>query len=237
MRAIILAGGMGTRLRPYTVTLPKPLMPLGGKMAIIEIIIRQLAATGFDHITIAVNHMAKLIMAFCEDGSRWGVKIDYSFEDQQLSTIGPLTLINDLPEHFLVMNGDILSDLDYGAFLKEHIKQNQDVSVSVYDRKVKIDFGVLHLDSAGGLIGFTEKPVEQFTVSMGVYGISRPVVETLEHNRPYGFDNLMIDGIRNGQKFNAVKFDGYWLDIGRPGDYDQANADFEGLIAKWNLGD
>ena len=236
MRAIILAGGMGTRLKPYTVTLPKPLMPLGGKMAIVEIIIRQLAASGFDHITIAVNHMAKLIMAFCEDGSRWGVKIDYSTEEQPLSTIGPLTLIDDLPEHFLVMNGDILSDLDYGAFLKKHIQENNDVSVSVYLREVQIDFGVLHLDPAGNLDGFSEKPVERFIVSMGVYGISRRVVEKLEHNRPYGFDDLMIDGIKNGQRISAVKYDGYWLDIGRPGDYDQANADFEELRAKWNLG-
>jgi len=204
-------------------------------MAIIEIIIRQLAASGFDHITIAVNHMAKLIMAFCGDGSRWGIKIDYSVEDQPLSTIGPLTLIDDLPEHFLVMNGDILSDLDYGAFLKNHVQENNDVSVSVYSREVNIDFGVLHLDLAGKLEGFTEKPTEKFIVSMGVYGISRRIVENLDHNQPYGFDNLMIDGIRNGQRFSAVKFDGYWLDIGRPSDYDQANADFEEIYTKWNL--
>ena len=237
MRAIILAGGMGTRLKPYTVTLPKPLMPLGGKMAVIEVIIRQLAASGFDHITIAVNHMAKLIMAFCEDGARWGIKVDYSLEDQPLSTIGPLTLIDDLPEHFLVMNGDILSDLDYGAFLKQHIEENSDVSISVYSRQVQIDFGVLHLGPTGKLEGFTEKPVEQFNVSMGVYGISRRIVENLEHNKPYGFDNLMIDGIEQCRKFSAVKYDGYWLDIGRPGDYDQANADFENLRAKWRLVD
>jgi len=236
MRAIILAGGMGTRLKPYTVTLPKPLMPLGGEMAIIEIIIRQLAASGFDHITIAVNHMAKLIMAFCEDGSRWGIKIDYSVEEISLGTIGPLTLIDDLPEHFLVMNGDILSDLDYGAFLKDHIQKNHNLSVSVYSREVKIDFGVLHLNPAGDLVGFSEKPVEQFIVSMGVYGISRRIVENLQRNRPYGFDNLMVDGIQSGQNYRAVRFDGYWLDIGRPGDYDQANADFEELHAKWNLG-
>lgn len=237
MRAVILAGGMGARLKPYTVTIPKPLMPLGGRMAIIEIIIRQLAASGFDHITIAVNHMAKLIMAYCEDGARWGIKIDYSLEEQPLSTIGPLTLIEDLPEHFLVMNGDILSDLDYGAFLGRHIQEATDVSISVYDREVKIDFGVLHLDADGRLGSFTEKPIEQFTVSMGVYAISRRVVEKLEHNQPYGFDNLMIDGIRDGKNFRVVKYNGYWLDIGRPGDYEQANNDFDELTSEWNLED
>jgi len=235
MRAIILAGGMGTRLKPYTVTLPKPLMPLGGKMAVIEVIIRQLAAAGFDHITIAVNHMAKLIMAFCEDGARWGITIDYSLEDRPLSTIGPLTLIEDLPEHFLVMNGDILSDLNYGEFLSKHIQEDNDVSISVCSRQVQIDFGVFHLGPEGKLESFSEKPVEQFFVSMGVYGVSRRIVDGLEHNQPYGFDNLMIDGIRAGRKFRAVKYAGYWLDIGRPDDYDQANREFDDLSAKWNL--
>ena len=237
MRAIVLAGGMGTRLKPHTITLPKPLMPVGGKMAIIEVIIRQLVASGFDHITIAVNHMAKLIMAFCEDGSRWGIKIDYSVEDRPLSTIGPLTLIEDLPEHFLVMNGDILSDLNYGAFLERHAEENHDVSISVCLRQVNIDFGVFHFTPEGKLAGFTEKPLEQFVVNMGVYGFSRRVVEKLERSRPYGFDNLMIDGMKSNRIFRTVRFDGYWLDLGRPGDYDQANTDFEELHAKWKLGD
>jgi len=237
MRAVILAGGKGTRLKPYTVTLPKPLMPLGGRMSIVEIIIRQLSKAGFNHITIAVNHMAKLIMAFCGEGERWGVKIDYSLEDSPLSTIGPLTLIEDLPEHFLVMNGDILSDLDYGNFMKNHIRADNDVTVSVYQREVKIDFGVFHLDHEGSLKSFNEKPIEDFVVSMGVYGISRRVVENLDRNQHYGFDNLMIDGIRKGNKIKAVMFSGYWLDIGRPEDYDQANTDFERLKAEWNLVD
>src|SRR5687768_11977306 len=121
MRAVILAGGKGTRLKPYTITLPKPLVPVGDEMPILEIIIRQLSRFGFDHITIAVNHMANLIMAFFGDGSRWKVKIDYSVEESMLSTIGPLTLISDLPENFLVMNGDILCDLDYSGFYNYHL--------------------------------------------------------------------------------------------------------------------
>ena len=115
MRAIIMAGGQGTRLRPYTTLIPKPLVPLGGKYAILEVVLHQLKTAGFDHITIAVNHLAHLITAYFGDGSRLGLKIDYSFEDAPLSTIGPLTLIEDLPENFLVMNGDILCDLDYGS--------------------------------------------------------------------------------------------------------------------------
>ena len=116
MRAIILAGGKGTRLRPYTVTFPKPLVPLGGEMPVLEIIIRQLSRQGVSHITLAVNHLANLIQAFFQDGSKWGLRIHYSLEEQPLHTIGPLTLLHDLPENFLVMNGDVLCDLDFRAF-------------------------------------------------------------------------------------------------------------------------
>ena len=124
MRAIILAGGKGTRLRPSTITLPKPLVPVGGEMPIIEVIIRQLARAGFERLTFAVNHKANLIRAFCGDGAQWKVRIDYSEETEPLSTIGPLTLIDDLPEDFLVMNGDLLCNLDYAAFFRHHIAQH-----------------------------------------------------------------------------------------------------------------
>jgi NDP-sugar pyrophosphorylase family protein len=235
MRAILLAGGQGTRLKPYTVTLPKPLMPLGGEMPIIEVILRQLARDGFTHVTVAVNHLARLIMAFCGDGSRWGLKLDYSIEDKPLSTIGPLTLIDDLPENFLVMNGDILCDLNYGSFLRQHIGSGSDLTVSVYPRQVKIDFGVLQLDRQGAITGFSEKPVEDFTVSMGIYGVSRRLIESLPRGEPYGFDNLMIDGIRDKRRLRAHRFSGYWLDIGRPSDYDEANTDFDRLRERWGL--
>ena len=151
MRAIILAGGKGTRLRPYTTLIPKPLVPLGGKYSILEIIIMQLARSGFTHITLAVNHLSHLIMAYFGDGSRFGVKLDYSIEENELSTIGPLTLVDDLPENFLVMNGDILCDLDYRAFLETHVKAGSRISVSAYRRQVKIDFGVLLYDETNHL--------------------------------------------------------------------------------------
>src|SRR5713226_1664542 len=111
-RAIILAGGKGTRLRPYTVVLPKPPMPIGD-CPILEVIIKQLAENGFGRVRLAVNHLFEMIEAFFTDGSKWGIKIDYSLEDRPLSTMGPLKLIRDLPDDFLVMNGDILADLNY----------------------------------------------------------------------------------------------------------------------------
>lgn len=235
MRAIILAGGKGTRLRPYTTLIPKPLVPLGGKYSILEIIIMQLAKNGFNHITLAVNHLSNLIMAYFGDGSRLGVKIDYSLEEGELSTIGPLTLIEDLPDNFLVMNGDILCDLNYKSFFEEHVSENNQISVSSYRREVKIDFGVLRYDANGHLNEFQEKPQYDFDVSMGIYCINRKVIEALPKASKYGFDNLMVDGLASKKRINIIPFSGYWLDIGRPDDYQYADEHFDQLIAKLGI--
>lgn len=235
MRAIILAGGKGTRLRPYTTLIPKPLVPLGGKYSILEIIIIQLRRSGFTHITLAVNHLSHLIMAYFGDGSRLGVNLDYSLEEGELSTIGPLTLIDNLPENFLVMNGDILCDLNYKTFFNAHVNAGSRISVSAYRRQVKIDFGVLHYDESGHLNEFSEKPAYDFDVSMGIYCINRSVVEALPRGTKYGFDNLMIDGLANNQKINICPFSGYWLDIGRPDDYEYADENFTELSAKLGI--
>lgn len=235
MRAIILAGGKGTRLRPYTTLIPKPLVPLGGKYAILEIIILQLKKSGFTHVTLAVNHLSHLIMSYFGDGQRWGMKIDYSIEDMELSTIGPLTLIQDLPENFLVMNGDILCDLDYAAFFASHVHDQSKVSVSAFQREVKVDFGVLRYDESNKLVAFEEKPVYHFDVSMGIYCIHRSVIESLPKGKFYGFDNLMIDGLASGNPATIRPFKGYWLDIGRPDDYQYADENFDALATKLGL--
>jgi NDP-sugar pyrophosphorylase family protein len=235
MRAIILAGGKGTRLRPFTTLIPKPLVPLGGKYSILEIIIMQLVRAGFTHITLAVNHLSHLVMAFFGDGSRLGAKLDFSREEGDLGTIGPLTLIDDLPEDFLVMNGDILCDLDYRAFFEEHVRAGRRISVSAYRRQMQVDFGVLHYDSAGRLSRFQEKPTLDFDVSMGVYCINRSVIEALPRGIPYGFDNLMLDGLANKQHIDIRPFSGYWLDLGRPGDYEYADENFAELSVKLGI--
>jgi NDP-mannose synthase len=236
MRAIILAGGKGTRLRPYTTLIPKPLVPLGGKYSILEIILMQLKGAGFTHVTLAVNHLSNLIMAYFGDGARLGLKLDYSLEEGELSTIGPLTLINDLPENFLVMNGDILCDLDYRTFFDKHVATGSQISVSAYQRQVKIDFGVLRYNAEGQLTEFQEKPSYDFDVSMGIYCINRSVIEALPRGKPYGFDNLMIDGLKQQRRIDIRPFNGYWLDIGRPDDYEYADEHFSELSEKLGIG-
>lgn len=224
-RAVILAGGKGTRLRPYTVVLPKPLMPIG-EYPILEVIIRQLVVAGFDHITLAVNHQAEIIKAFFLNGERWGIRIDYSQEDQPLGTMGPLRLIKDLPDNFLVMNGDILSDLDYAEFYEAHVLKGEIFTISSYVREQLVDYGVLDV-RADLLIGLREKPRMQYEVSMGVYMVSRRALEFVPADAPYGFDQLMHDLIAAKQRIAVRKFGGYWLDIGRPDDYAAAIDVFE----------
>ena len=154
-RAVILAGGKGTRLRPYTLSLPKPLVPVGD-MPVLEIIIRQLKMSGFDHITLAVNHMSEVIKAFFGDGSKWDLEIDYSEETKPLGTMGPLTRIMDLPDDFLVMNGDIISDLHYGNFFEFHKRNKSIFTISSFERDEMVDYGVLET-SNGYLRKMNEK--------------------------------------------------------------------------------
>jgi NDP-mannose synthase len=221
-RAIILAGGKGTRLKPYTVSLPKPLVPLGDK-PILEIIVQQLKSYGFDHITIAVNHMADIIKAFFGDGSKWGLKIDYTIEAKPLSTMGPLRLISDLPENFLVMNGDVLTDLNYARFYEDHSRNNYIFTIGSFRRTEIIDYGVLHCDENALLVKFEEKPCFSFLVSMGIYMVNKKVFEYIPENTFYGFDHLMFKLIEVKNLPRIYEYSGFWLDIGRPADYELAS--------------
>jgi len=221
---VILAGGQGTRLRPYTVVLPKPLVPVG-QYPIAEILVRQLAARGIRQITIAVGYHANLIQAFFGDGRQWNVQVDYSLESKPLGTIGPLRLIPDLPETFLLMNGDILTDLDFADLCRHHQASGCRFTVAASARRHKIDYGVLKVD-ANRLVGFEEKPSVEYHVSMGVYVVNREVLSLVPPDQAYGFDALMLELLRRGDPINIYPHHGYWLDIGRPDDYAQAVEEF-----------
>lgn len=227
MHAVIMAGGRGVRLRPYTTALPKPLVPIGDSYAILEIVLRQLAACGFVRVTLAINHLGSLIRAFVGDGSRFDLRVDYLEERLPLSTIGPLFgMTHRLPTHFLVMNGDILTDLNYADLLATHERSGAPLTVATYSRTVKIDFGVLSVQG-DKVVSFSEKPVLNYRVSMGVYGLSARTIAGYPAGRPFGFDQLVLDLINRGECPASYEFNGMWLDIGRPEDYDEANRTFE----------
>ncbi len=230
MHAVILAGGKGVRLRPYTTCLPKPLVPIGDRYSILEIIMRQLALHGFRTVTLAIGHLGHLIRAYVGDGRQWGLdRVDYMSEDSPLGTIGPLLRMQErLPEHFLVMNGDVLTDLDFADLLNRHRDAHAELTVATYRRHVKIDFGVLTSDR-GRIVDFAEKPTLDYRVSMGVYGMSSTVLDQYPPGLPLGFDELVLDLLARDKRPMEYPFDGHWLDIGRPDDYDRANAEFHQL--------
>jgi NDP-mannose synthase len=230
MHAVILAGGKGIRLRPYTTALPKPLVPIGDTHSILEIVLEQLSACGFSSATLAINHMGPLIKAFVGDGSRWGMTIDYAEEVAPLSTVGPLFGMRDrLPEHFVVMNGDVLTDLDFGELLRKHEVSGAPLTVATATQRIRMEFGVLEA-ADGRIIGFTEKPTVSYRVSMGVYGMSRKTLAPYPEGRSFGFDELVLDLLSRDEQPAIYDFSGYWLDIGRPDDYDEANRNFAELM-------
>jgi NDP-sugar pyrophosphorylase family protein len=207
-------------------------MPIG-EYPILEVIIRQLVLAEFDHITLAVNHQAEIIKAFFQNGERWGIKIDYSLEEQPLGTMGPLRLIKDLPQHFLVMNGDILTDLNFTQFHDRHVSEDRVFTISSMRREHRIDYGVLDADDSGLLCGFREKPTVAYEVSMGVYMVSGLALQRIPMGQPFGFDNLMLELLEVRSPATVQPFSGYWLDIGRPDDYAQAIDEFESMKARF----
>jgi NDP-sugar pyrophosphorylase family protein len=225
MKAIILAGGKGTRLAPYTTILPKPLMPVDD-MPILEVVLRQLAYHGFTDVTLAVGYLAGLLMAYCADGSKFGVRIEYSQEDTPLGTAGPVTLVKDLDDTFLVMNGDLLTTLDYSAMLAHHCKKGAIATLASHQRDVRIDLGVIETDASGWVKGYVEKPTIHYKVSTGVYIFEPQVVDYLVPGQRMDLPELVMKLLHSGQKVNTYHHQGYWLDIGRHDDYEQAVQEF-----------
>jgi len=226
MQAIILAGGKGRRLLPYTTVLPKPLMPIGD-YAILEVILKQLRHAGFKKVTISTGYLHELIHAYIDSNKTLGLKITYAHEETPLGTIGPLRLIKKLDDNFLVMNGDILTDLDYSALIKAHREKNAIATVATYQRDTHIDFGVLEKNKDNRIIAFREKPTYHFDVSMGVYVFSKKILDFVPENTPFGFDQLMYALTEKKAPVFSYPHNGYWLDIGRPDDYARSIEEFE----------
>jgi NDP-sugar pyrophosphorylase family protein len=220
-RAVIQAGGKGTRLYPYTAVLPKPLMPIE-EIPILEIVVRQLVHYGFRDLTITIGHLGHLIMAVLGDGSRFGARIDYLRENKPRGTIGALSGLRDVNGPILVMNGDLLTDFDFRDFLDTHLAGTTDLSVGTYNKKFPVSLGVLDLDENNNAVGFREKPVLTFPCSMGIYAINPRLLPLIPRTGMFGFDDLMALCLARRIAVRAQPFDGLWLDIGRPEDYASA---------------
>ena len=230
LTAVVLAGGRGSRLMPHTAEIPKPLVEIGGR-PVVEYLLGQLKKGGIGRVVMAVSHMADQIETRLGGGSRFGLQIEYSQEPNQLSTVGPLKLIKDLPQNFVVANGDILTDLNIGALHQAHLERSAELTVATYEGTERIDYGVLEFDTDSRVVSFTEKPDYSFVVSMGIYVFSRSVLDLVPDNEPYGFDQLMLDMLRHQRRVFAYPYGGFWRDIGRPADYEKAQGDVERIRA------
>jgi len=228
MQALILAGGKGTRLRPYTTVLPKPLMPIGD-IPILEIVLRQLKFAGVDSVVLAVGYMHQLFESFFQNGERYGLSISYSFEDKPLGTAGPVALAMDqLEDNFIVMNGDLLTTLDYAKLFRTHVETKSAATISLHRRTVNIDYGVIDYDENNRLMGYREKPSYNYDVSMGINVLNKQTIANLvSPNKYLDIPDLMMKLSSLGELVSCYREECDWLDIGRVDDYQQAIDLFE----------
>lgn len=232
MRAVILAGGKGQRLAPYTTVIPKPLMPVDG-MPILEVIVRQLAHFRIKEVILTVNSQSEtLFSAFFGNGKRFGVHISYSREEKPLGTAGPLTLIKNLSETFLVMNGDILTTLNYQKLIQYHRLHQGVVTIAMSQKKIQTELGVMEYDPSYRLTRYVEKPTLSYSVSMGIYVFEKKVLEWIPQRRYFDFPDLIQKLIKKRQKVVCYPSRDFWLDIGRHEDYEEAQRQFKRMRRK-----
>ena len=229
-RAVILAGGKGSRLGPYTTVLPKPLLPVGDR-AILDVVVHQLRDAGFDDLTLAVGYLSHLVRAVMGDGSTHGLSIDYHEELEPLGTVGALATIDRLDDTFLMMNGDVLTALDYAHLVDVHRESGNALTIASHRRVVRTEYGVIHLDGDAGetrvVTGFEEKPELPYIVSMGVYVLQPEALEHIEANQRLDLPDLVQRLLEADVQVGAYVYDGYWLDFGRHEDYEKAILEFE----------
>jgi NDP-sugar pyrophosphorylase family protein len=209
-------------------------MPVGDR-PILDIVMRQLRHRGFDRVTISTGYLAELIEAFFGDGTPYDVSIDYCREREPLGTVGALSLIDGLDEPFLVMNGDVLTDIDYAGLLKAHAASDAAVTIATKEREIEVSLGVLEFENPADtsrLTGYVEKPTLTYEASIGVYCMSPRVLKYIDHGVRLDFPDLVLRLMEAGEVVRGRRWDGYWLDIGRHEDFERANEEFETLRSR-----
>ena len=232
MKAVVLAGGRGTRLAPYTHILPKPLVPIGD-LPILEVILRQMKQAGIRDVVLTVGHLAGLLRSYFGEGEKFGMRITYQEEVQPLGTAGPLASVPGLQRTFLVTNGDVLTNMQLRELISFHEQAGGAATIAVHKRQVCIDLGVVQSDAGSAVTGYIEKPTFDYTVSMGIYIFEPRVLEYIPRGEYLDFPDLVLKIIHAGERINGYLFDGYWRDLGRRDDYEQATQDFERMRAEF----
>lgn len=225
MKAVIMAGGRGSRLAPYTMVLPKPLMPLADR-PVIDVVLRQLVRAGVEGVLISVGHLGSLLESWIRSEANYGIPISFLYEDEPLGTAGALGNIDSPDGTFLALNGDILTTLPFADLAEFHRSSGAVATMAVKERTVEVEYGIVHTGKDGSVVGLEEKPRLGYTVSMGVYAFEPAIVEHIARGERVDFPDLLLRAIGAGQRVAAYSFDGYWRDIGNRDDYEAAIADF-----------
>jgi NDP-mannose synthase len=225
MKAVVLAGGKGTRLAPYTSVFPKPLMPIGNR-AILELVVEHLKLCGFTDITLCVGYLGHLIEAVFDDGASRGIDITYVHEDEPYGTAGPVRLVGASEEPFLVLNGDVITGLDIRELVEYHQRCKNTLTIASTERRTMMNYGVLHieteLEDSKRIVAFEEKPEVTSLVSMGFYVLEPAAVRAIPEGQRFDIPELVQALISSGHRVGAYVYDGFWLDIGRHEDYERA---------------
>lgn len=230
MKAVVLAGGEGRRLLPYTARVPKPMVPIGER-PILEILLRQLRANGFRDVIVATGHLDEVIRDHFGDGRDLDVSITYSKEDRPLGTAGPLGLVRHLlDDTFLLVNGDVIADLDFEGLLRAHRDRSADMTIVLARRTEAVDFGLVEIDADQRFVSWSEKPERHYLVSAGIYLVEPRVLRHLPAETPIHLPDFVESLERAGCALFARIHEGYWLDVGRPADYEQACRDVGRLV-------
>jgi len=222
LRAVIQAGGKGARLKPYTLVLPKPMMPVGER-PVIEILLRWLRRNDVHEAFVTTGHLGHLIRTLCGDGRRWDMHIQYTEEAEPLGTVGALNLIREkLDGTFLVLNGDLITDLDLRAFLRFHRAHRDELTIAVSETRVPVNMGVFEYEKDGRVSEFREKPTLSYAANMGIYCMEPGILDLIPRGVPYGFDDLMYRMLDEGRPAHVYRHNGQFMDIGRPEDFARA---------------
>jgi NDP-mannose synthase len=233
MRAVILAGGLGTRLRPYTTIIPKPLVPIGDR-PVLEHIIRSLGRCGVDRIDLCVSHLGQLICVYLAHADLpRDLRLSFCWESEPLGTAGALLGVPDLEGTFIVMNGDVLTTLDYRRLVEYHLEREAALTIATHGQRVEVDYGVIEIDD--GLVrAYTEKPALRFNASMGIYVLEARALRWLPEG-PSHIPDLVLRLLAAGERVAACETKADWYDIGTVGEYERATADVERSPEKYGV--
>jgi len=226
MRSVILAGGKGRRLQPFTTTIPKPLFPLGEK-PILQIIIEQLKTYGINDFVISLGYLGGLIEAFFGDGSKFNCNIEYVIENEPLGTAGAISLLPEMGEDFLFMNGDILTTLDFNKAIQFHKQNSNLMTICSFKKKMKSSLGILEIGNDNEVVNYHEKPENEFLVSSGIYILNPLIKNFVNANEKIDLPQLVLRLIENKKRVKSFLIEGDWFDIGTPGDLELALKYFE----------